>query len=251
MKKPEPDGGLVAHPEPQDGANSEKYAEDTPLTWVFGNHPEPKLIAAYMSERFRDINVTTVAEIAGLSRSAVYNHRDELEEFGIINQTREMGGGDLHQLNQDNEFAKLLFTIEDKLLDEWYQSVDPEAPLEDNLVVDRDDESEPLQDIEEPYADDTPLTFILGNHPEVKIVASLLSERGRDISVTDIARLADVSRNDVYEHLETLKEYNLVEQTRKMGRSKLYMIDYSKKSIQLIHQLENRLLMAHYDRIRE
>lgn len=229
------------------GTESESYAEDTPLTWVFGNHPEPKLIAAYLSERNRDLNVTTVARIAGLSRSAVYNHLDELTEFGIVMETREMGG-QLYQINKENEYAKILYEIEDQLLAEHLGSGEPVAS--ERTLLDREDESDTAPDIEEPYADETPLTLVLGNHPEVKIIAALLSEHTQDINVTELSRIAGVSRNDGYDHLERLMRYDLVEQTRTMGNSKLYTIDSSKRSVQLIYKLENQLLVDHLEQKR-
>lgn len=226
----------------------EAYAADTPLTWVFGDHPEPKLIATFLSERDRDLNVTTISDIAGISRGAVYNHLDDLLDYEIIKETREMGG-QLYQINKENDYVKILLKIENQLLDEWYGSVDSDEPLDaEDSGIERTVENQELaSEVGHGYAEETPLTWILGDHPEVKIVATLLSEHTNDLNVTDIARIAGVSRNDVYDHLETLQKYELVEQTREIGRSKLYIIDDSKRSVQLINKLEDQLITDWYN----
>jgi len=70
----------------------EPYAEDTVLTQVFGNHAEPKILAALLSEPDQDLNVTQIAELAGVSRKTVYEHLDRFVELGLVEQTREVAG---------------------------------------------------------------------------------------------------------------------------------------------------------------
>lgn len=61
------------------------------------------------------------------------------------------------------------------------------------------------------YANDTPLTWILGNGPEVAVIAALISERRSPVSDEDLARLAGVENHIVRNHLDVLADYGIVE----------------------------------------
>ena len=67
------------------------------------------------------------------------------------------------------------------------------------------------------YADKAILTDLLGNSAKVKIISALLSEDFHHMNVTDIARLADVHRSTVYDHLDDLQELDVVVQTREIN----------------------------------
>jgi len=98
------------------------YAEDTPLTHVFSGNARVKIIAAMLAENERDINVTDIANLAGVHRSTVYDHLDELEELDLIVQTRDVGGNPMYQINNDSPIVQRIDEIEGlalcKLIDE-------------------------------------------------------------------------------------------------------------------------------------
>lgn len=100
------------------------YAEDTPLTWIFGNHSKVRIIAALLSEADRDLNITNIARIAGISRSAVYDNIEDLLEWNIVENTRPMGSSQLYKINQDNKTVRLIAQIEEQLLDDFYDQRD-------------------------------------------------------------------------------------------------------------------------------
>jgi DNA-binding transcriptional regulator GbsR (MarR family) len=121
------------HIQATDNENSEEtapddiedpYAEDTPLTWVFGNHSKVRIIAALLSESDRDLNITNIARIAGISRSAVYDNIEDLLEWDIVENTRPMGSGQLYKINQDNKTVQLIAQVEEQLLDDFYNQKD-------------------------------------------------------------------------------------------------------------------------------
>lgn len=91
------------------------YAEGTPLTQVFGDSPKTKIIAALLSEYNRDINISDISRLSGVSRSAIYDHIDQLVDIGIVKQTRKMGGSKLYQINTDSEIVQHIADIEAKL----------------------------------------------------------------------------------------------------------------------------------------
>lgn len=98
----------------QNGARPDgsAYAENTPLTAVFGNNARVKIIAAMLSEREHDLNVTDIAALAGIARSTVYDHMDALEETHIVVHTRDVGDSPMYQINNDNPIVERIDEIE-------------------------------------------------------------------------------------------------------------------------------------------
>jgi len=95
---------------------TEAYAQDTPLPQAFGDTARIKIIAAMLSEQDQDINVTEIARLAGVARSTVYDHLDDLEEFNLIVQTRDVGGNPMYEINTDSPIVERVEEIEGLLL---------------------------------------------------------------------------------------------------------------------------------------
>jgi DNA-binding MarR family transcriptional regulator len=105
---------------------TDHFAEEAPLTYLFGDNARAKIIGAFVSERGHDVSVSEVARLAGVARSTVYNHLDTLEQLGIIKHTRDIEGGhsSLYQFNEDSQIGELIYKLEgvtlQKLIDEEY-----------------------------------------------------------------------------------------------------------------------------------
>lgn len=97
------------------------YGELSALTILLGDGARIKILSAMLSEDFHDLSVTQIAELAGVHRTTVYDHLDQLEELGVVVQTREVGGSPMYQINQDGELARDLKRLEEDLLDELDQ----------------------------------------------------------------------------------------------------------------------------------
>lgn len=97
--------------------NSNSYAEDAVLTRLLGDSPQVKILAVLLKGG-RDINVSQIAESGGMSRSSVYRHIDTLITLGVVEQTREIGGSPLYQINKDSPVAEKLAELEWELVDE-------------------------------------------------------------------------------------------------------------------------------------
>lgn len=106
----------MASSETEAGAAS--FADQTALTSLLGDHPKVKILAVLLSEG-RDINVSQIAEQAGMSRSTVYKHMDDLRDLGVVEKTREIRGSPLYQMNRESETAKKLGQLEWSLLDQF------------------------------------------------------------------------------------------------------------------------------------
>ncbi|USZ66705.1 winged helix-turn-helix domain-containing protein [Halorussus salilacus] len=102
----------------------DSYAEDSPFTPLFGQPARTKILAAFVSERGRDLNVSYVAKLAGVARSTVYDHLDDLQELGVVEHTRDVGGSPMYQLNEDSDIAEELVRLEGVTLSRLFEMDD-------------------------------------------------------------------------------------------------------------------------------
>ncbi|WP_238398221.1 winged helix-turn-helix domain-containing protein [Halorussus salinus] len=100
---------------------SDAYAEDSPFVPLFGQPARTKILAAFVSERGRDLNVSYVAELVGVARSTVYDHLDDLQVLGVIEHTRDVGGSPMYQLNEGSEIAEELVRLEGVTLNRLFE----------------------------------------------------------------------------------------------------------------------------------
>jgi predicted transcriptional regulator len=96
----------------EDQTEAEAFAEGTPLTVVFGDTARAKIVAALLSEHGRDLNVTDIGNLAGVARTTVYDHIDDLQQLGIAVKTREVGGGPMYEVNADSELVEHIMMVE-------------------------------------------------------------------------------------------------------------------------------------------
>ena len=92
------------------------FAERTPLVELFGKPGRTKLISVFVDERQNDLNVSELARQAGVARSTVYDHLDDLVELGIVEETRETGPSSRYQLDKEDEIAELLYQLDGLVL---------------------------------------------------------------------------------------------------------------------------------------
>jgi len=97
------------------------YAEDSPFMALFGQPARTKLLAAFVSERGRDLNVSYIADLAGVARSTVYDHLGDLQELGVIEHTRDVGGSPMYQLNEESDVAEELVRLEGVTLNRLFE----------------------------------------------------------------------------------------------------------------------------------
>ena len=94
------------------------FAEQTALTSLLGDHPKVKILAVLLSEG-RDINISKIADLAGMSRSTVYSHIEDLQGLDVVVKSREVGGSPMYEINRESEVAKHLANLEWDLLDQF------------------------------------------------------------------------------------------------------------------------------------
>ena len=96
--------------------SQEAFAEGTPLVELFGKPGRTKLISVFVDERENDLSISELARQAGVARSTVYDHLDDLVELGIVQETRETGPSTRYQLDNDDEIAELLYQLDGLVL---------------------------------------------------------------------------------------------------------------------------------------
>lgn len=90
------------------------------------------------------------------------------------------------------------------------------------------------------YPDDAPLMALFGPPARTKLVSVFVAERGRDLSVSDVSRQANVSRTTVYDHLDDLLELGVIEESRATndGHSTMYELNEESDIAELCYKLE-------------
>lgn len=90
------------------------------------------------------------------------------------------------------------------------------------------------------YADDAPLMALFSTPGRTKLLSVFVAERGRDLSVSDLSRQADMSRTTVYDHLDPLLELGVIKENRTTsdGHSVRYQLNEDSEIAELCYQLE-------------
>lgn len=88
----------------------------------------------------------------------------------------------------------------------------------------------------------TIISTILGNNPTIKVLEYLITGRGFDYSISDIAKGSGTSRTKVYEVLEKLIKQNIIVKTRKAGVSPMYKFNKDNNISKIILNLYKSLL---------
>jgi DNA-binding IclR family transcriptional regulator len=74
------------------------------------------------------------------------------------------------------------------------------------------------------FADGTPLVELLGDTPRARILEVLVADRQYDLSITELARQAGVSRKTVYNHIDDLVEMGAAWVSRETPQGKRYTL---------------------------
>lgn len=93
----------------------------------------------------------------------------------------------------------------------------------------------------EAYGDNTILADVIGTEAKVRILSVLLADHNRDLNASDVARMAGIDRSTFYDHIDTLRAYGIVEQTRKVGNSKMYRINKESEAAKALGKFEWKL----------
>jgi DNA-binding transcriptional ArsR family regulator len=90
----------------------EAYADDAPLVELFGTPARTRLVSVFVDEAEHDLSVSEIARQAGVARSTVYDHLDDLRELGVVTVARETKQGRRYTLDSEDELAQALQRLE-------------------------------------------------------------------------------------------------------------------------------------------
>jgi len=94
------------------------------------------------------------------------------------------------------------------------------------------------------YADNSPLVALLGSAGKTKILSAFITERGRELTISEIARFSGVARSTVYDHIDDLLELGVITHTRDTndGHSALYQLNEASEIAELLYKLDGVIL---------
>ncbi|MFB6158645.1 MAG: hypothetical protein ABEJ95_03190 [Candidatus Nanohalobium sp.] len=90
-------------------------SEESLLEKLFGESAVLKVLDVLMDYPTMDYSKRDLAEVTGISESAVHENWEILEEIGAVEESREHEGTQLYRLNQDSEVVEHLFKIDQRL----------------------------------------------------------------------------------------------------------------------------------------
>lgn len=76
-----------------------------------------KILVALLGENHRDLNATEIARLAGIDRSTFYDHLNDLLDYEMLVETRQVANSQMYRINRDNPAAEALAKAEWELLD--------------------------------------------------------------------------------------------------------------------------------------
>ena len=94
----------------------------------------------------------------------------------------------------------------------------------------------------EAYGESAIIADVLGGGARVKILAVFLGDHDKDLSPSDIARMAGVDRATFYRHIDDLRAWGLVEQTRTVGNSTMYQLNKNSEAAKKLAGFEWELI---------
>ena len=78
---------------------------------------------------------------------------------------------------------------------------------------------------------------IMGDNPRIKVFEYLVEWKGYDISISDLARGAGISRNTATEIVRELLEQKILKPTRNVGNAQFFVLNRENKISQQILKL--------------
>lgn len=114
--------------------------------------------------------------------------------------------------------------------------------MPDHTTYSESDASGEMDHIVDPdsYGDEAPLTHLLGDSARVRVIGAFVAEKGNDINISEVARLAGIARSTVYNHIGPLERIGVIEHTRDLGDgySSLYQLNEDSHLAEMLFKLE-------------
>ena len=84
---------------------------------------------------------------------------------------------------------------------------------------------------------------MFGDSPTIKVLDYLLTEKGLDFSISDIARNSGIGRATLYRIWDDLIKNQIIMPTRVIGKSRLYKLNSQNPKIKKLVEIDNMLIL--------
>lgn len=92
------------------------------------------------------------------------------------------------------------------------------------------------------------LTGIFGDCKRTEILEILLENKEEELSVPEIEEMSEISRVTIYKYLEILLDDEIVEESRKVGKTQFYRLDFTNPVTKLLLALETLIIKQKLER---
>ena len=87
-----------------------------------------------------------------------------------------------------------------------------------------------------------------GDNPILRIIDFMLENKGLDLTKSDIVKGANVSRAALFKYWKEIERFGLVKETRRFGKTKLYILNSENKIVKRLMDLELELIKNAMDK---
>lgn len=87
------------------------------LIQMIGDTSAIRIIDFLIENKGLDFSKEEIAKGAGISRTALFNHWEKIEQFELVKVTRKFGKAKLYTLDAENEITKQILALEFKLIE--------------------------------------------------------------------------------------------------------------------------------------
>jgi hypothetical protein len=94
---------------------AEAYAAGTPLRVLFGEHAEPLVVAAVLSEPGTEFTATDIAGLAGVEERQAGKHILTMVELDLVETAGSEGSTTTFRLREDDQSVRSLWDVEEDL----------------------------------------------------------------------------------------------------------------------------------------
>ncbi|MBN2127382.1 MAG: helix-turn-helix transcriptional regulator [Candidatus Diapherotrites archaeon] len=92
--------------------------EQSNLIRFFGDNPFMKILDVFIDNIGEDYSKKEIQELAGISKGALFNHWNKLEELNLLKVTRQFGNTKLFTLDTKSALVKDLLKFEARIIEE-------------------------------------------------------------------------------------------------------------------------------------
>lgn len=102
-----------------------------------------------------------------------------------------------------------------------------------------------------PSSEQSSFVLAMGNTPFIRVISFFLENRIFDYSKTDIAKNAEVGWSTLHGIWKRLEELNIVKQTRRVGKSKMYKLNEESLIVREMIEIDAKISEYYANKIAE